>query len=69
MGPTIRQLPLQMLSAGLTPRTHVRTGVEHHARGAGISVVWPQFLALIGIGGVFFVLALTRFRKTISSMT
>jgi len=37
-------------------------------RGAGISLVWPQFLALITIGSVFFVLALTRFRKTISSM-
>jgi len=37
-------------------------------RGADFSIVWPQFLALIAIGGVFFVLALTRFRKTISSM-
>jgi len=37
-------------------------------RGAGFSIVWPQFLALIAIGSVFFVLALTRFRKTISSM-
>ena len=37
-------------------------------RGAGFSIVWPQFLALIAIGGVFFVLALSRFRKTIGSM-
>jgi len=37
-------------------------------RGAGFSIVWPQFLALIGIGSVFFVLALSRFRKTIGSM-
>jgi len=37
-------------------------------RGAGFSIVWPQLLALIAIGGTFFVLALTRFRKTISSM-
>ena len=37
-------------------------------RGAGIAIVWPQFLALIVIGGVFFLMALTRFRKTISSM-
>jgi ABC-2 type transport system permease protein len=37
-------------------------------RGAGFSIVWPQFLALIAIGSVFFVLALRRFRKTISSM-
>jgi ABC-2 type transport system permease protein len=37
-------------------------------RGAGFSIVWTDFLALIGIGGVFFALALNRFRNTISSM-
>lgn len=37
-------------------------------RGAGFAIVWPQFLALLGIGGVFFVLALGRFRKTIGAM-
>jgi ABC-2 type transport system permease protein len=37
-------------------------------RGAGLGVVWPQFLALFAIGSVFFTLALARFRKTISSM-
>jgi ABC-type multidrug transport system permease subunit len=38
-------------------------------RGAGFGIVWPEFLALLAIGGVFFVLALGRFRKTIGSMT
>ncbi|MDT4288388.1 ABC transporter permease [Methylomonas sp. MO1] len=37
-------------------------------RGAGLSIVWADFLALIEIGGVFFALALNRFRNTISSM-
>ena len=37
-------------------------------RGAGLGVVWPQFLALLAIGSVFFALALARFRSTISSM-
>jgi ABC-2 type transport system permease protein len=37
-------------------------------RGAGVGVVWPQLLALLAIGSVFFALALTRFRKTIGSM-
>jgi ABC-2 type transport system permease protein len=37
-------------------------------RGAGFGIVWPEFLALLAIGGVFFVLALRRFRKTIGSM-
>jgi ABC-2 type transport system permease protein len=37
-------------------------------RGAGFGIVWPEFLALLAIGVVFFVLALGRFRKTIGSM-
>jgi len=37
-------------------------------RGAGLSVVWPQFLAIAGIGSVFFAIALTRFRQTIGAM-
>lgn len=32
-------------------------------RGAGLSVVWPHFLAVAVIGGVFLALALMRFRK------
>lgn len=37
-------------------------------RGAGLSIVWPQFLTLLAIGGVFFLIALLRFRKTIGTM-
>ena len=37
-------------------------------RGAGLSVVWPQFLALAGIGAVLFAFSLNRFRRTISQM-
>jgi ABC-2 type transport system permease protein len=32
-------------------------------RGAGLDVVWPQFLAVTLIGGIFFALALLRFRR------
>lgn len=35
-------------------------------RGAGIDVVWPDFLAMIGIGAVFFGVALVRFRKAVT---
>ena len=38
-------------------------------RGAGLGTVWPQFLALAGIGSVLFAIALHRFRKTISQTT
>lgn len=37
-------------------------------RGAGIDVVWPQFLALIVIGAILFSLSLARFRRTIGQM-
>lgn len=37
-------------------------------RGAGVEVVWPQFTALILIGTILFLLAHSRFRKTISLM-
>jgi ABC-2 type transport system permease protein len=37
-------------------------------RGAGLGVVWPQFLALTGIGAALFALSLNRFRKTISEL-
>jgi len=37
-------------------------------RGADLSAVWPQFLALAVIGTVLFAVALARFRKTIGSM-
>jgi ABC-2 type transport system permease protein len=37
-------------------------------RGADFAIVWPQFLTLLAIGGVFFTIALMRFRKTIGEM-
>ena len=37
-------------------------------RGAGLDVVWPQWLAILAIGGVLFTASLARFRKTISQM-
>jgi ABC-2 type transport system permease protein len=37
-------------------------------RGAGLSIVWPQLLALAVIGTALFIPSLTRFRKTIGTM-
>jgi ABC-2 type transport system permease protein len=37
-------------------------------RGAGLEVVWPQFMGLAIIGGTFFGVALGRFRNTIGMM-
>jgi ABC-2 type transport system permease protein len=38
-------------------------------RGAGIDVVWPQFLAVALIGGLFFSLAILRFRSVAAQAT
>ena len=37
-------------------------------RGAGLDVVWPQFVALAVLGSVMFAFSLARFRKTIGQM-
>jgi len=38
-------------------------------RGAGIDVVWPQFLAVALIGGLFLGLAIMRFRSVVAQTT
>jgi ABC-2 type transport system permease protein len=55
-----------MLAAPTTHFTELGQAILY--RGAGFSVVWPQFLALIGIGAVFFAISLWRFRKTLGQM-
>ena len=53
----------------LAPTTHFVAAAQAILyRGAGFDVVWPQFLALAIIGLVFFVGALTLFRKSISQL-
>ena len=52
-----------------SPTTHyVALGQAILFRDAGIGIVWPQFLALAGIGAVFFAISLNRFRRTINQM-
>jgi ABC-2 type transport system permease protein len=55
-----------MLAAPTTHFVLLAQGILFRA--AGLSVVWPSFLALVAIGGVFFSVALARFRSTISAM-
>ena len=51
------------------PTTHfVQLGQAVLFRGAGLEVVWPWFLALALIGTLFFLIALGRFRRTLSQM-
>lgn len=59
-------LQIMMLAA---PTTHlVMLAQSILFRGAGFSLVWKQFAALVVIGSVFFGIALARFRKTITFM-
>lgn len=52
-----------------TPTTHfVMLAQSILYRGADLSAVWPNFLALAVIGMVLFGVALVRFRRTIGSM-
>ena len=53
----------------LAPTTHfVSLGQGVLFRGAGIEVVWPEFLMVALIGAAFFGLALQRLRSTIGNM-
>jgi ABC-2 type transport system permease protein len=38
-------------------------------RGAGLDVVWPEFFAVAGIGSLFFLLAIWRFRSVAAQAT
>jgi len=52
----------------LSPTTHfVDFSKAILFRGTGLDIVWPIFLKMIGIGALFFVIALRRFRRTVAS--
>ncbi|MBB5984694.1 ABC transporter permease [Sphingobium lignivorans] len=55
-----------MLAAPTTHFVKLAQGILY--RGANISVVWPQLLAIIAIGVVFYAVALAQFRKAINTM-
>jgi ABC-2 type transport system permease protein len=53
----------------LAPTTHfVSLAQAILYRGAGFAIVWPQFLAVLGIGIVFFSIALARLRSSLSRL-
>ncbi len=53
----------------LAPTTHyVSQSQAILYRGAGLDVVWPQFVCLALIGGILFAVSLSRFRNTINQM-
>jgi ABC-2 type transport system permease protein len=53
----------------VAPTTHfVKMAQAILYRGAGLDMVWPEFLAITVIGAVFFLIALARFHKTVGTM-
>ncbi len=53
----------------LAPTTHFVSFAQAILyRGAGLDVVWPQFLAIIAIGCALFATALARFHRTVADM-
>lgn len=68
--------PLESMPAWLatvmqaSPSTHFVSFAQSILyRGAGIDVVWPQFLTIALIGGLFFGLAILRFRSVAAQAT
>jgi hypothetical protein len=68
--------PLESMPAWLatvmqaSPSTHFVSFAQSILyRGAGIDVVWPQFLTVALIGGLFFGLAILRFRAVAAQAT
>ncbi len=58
---------LQILMQG-APSTHFTSFAQAVLfRGAGMETVWPQLAAMLGIGSVLFLIALFRFRATMSA--
>ena len=56
-----------MLAAPTTHFTSLAQAILY--RGAGFDMVWPQLAAIIGIGLVFFVGALLRFRASLAAQS
>ena len=56
-----------MLAAPTTHFTALAQAILY--RGAGVDVVWPQLIAIMGTGTVFFVGALLRFRASLASQS
>lgn len=54
-----------MLIAPTTHFVNLSQAILH--RGAGFVVIWPQCIAIMAIGSVFFLLALSLFRHSLAA--
>lgn len=59
--------PLLATIMRASPSTHFVSFAQSILyRGAGLDVVWPQFLAVAAIGGLFLILSIIRFRSAVA---
>jgi ABC-2 type transport system permease protein len=67
----LESMPLWLATAmQVSPSTHFVSFAQSILyRGAGLNVVWPEFLAVAVIGGLFFGLAIMRFRSVAAQAT
>ena len=67
--PTESQPEWLQLAMQAVPSTHfVAFSQAILYRGAGLDIVWPRFVVVAGIGGLFMLLTLVRFRSSIAAM-
>jgi ABC-2 type transport system permease protein len=60
--------PILATAMQASPSTHfVSFAPSILYRGAGLEVVWPEFLAVASIGAIFLFLSLLRFRAAVTS--
>jgi ABC-2 type transport system permease protein len=59
---------LQPITLGLPSRHFMAYSQAIVFRGAGLETVWPQLLAMAGLGSLFFLASLAMFRRSISTM-
>jgi ABC-2 type transport system permease protein len=67
----LESMPLWLANAmQVSPSTHFVSFAQAILyRGAGFGVVWPEFLAVAAIGGLFFTVAIARFRSITAQAT
>ena len=57
---------VQQIMLGAPSTYFVRLAQAILYRGAGMDIIWPDLLAMIGLGAIFFLVALVRFRRAVT---
>ena len=58
--------PLETVMLAVPSTQFVKVAQAILFRSAGIEIIWPNLAVVVGVGGLFFALALSRFRASVS---